>query len=182
MGNEQLSTNDRRDVNEFTRLLAEQERGILLFILSLVPNWTDADEILQETNIKLWQEFDRFQPGSDFGKWARTVARYQVLAYIKREQRDRLRMSQQSMDLVAAKVAVVVEQGNTRPVMLAECVEELSSFSRELVRLHYTAGQKMRDIAHVLKCTVDAANKALQRTRLELRQCVDRKLCERDRP
>jgi len=76
MGDEQLPINDCRDVNEFTRLLAKHEREMHLFIFSLTPNWADADEILQETNITLWQEFGKFQPGSDFGKWARTIARY----------------------------------------------------------------------------------------------------------
>ncbi len=179
MDDRQPLANDRQE--EFVGLLSEHDRGVMLFILSLVPNWADAEEIHQETNIKLWQEFGKFQSGSDFGKWARTIARYQVLAFIKREQRNWLRMNQQAMDLVATKVAVMADQEKTRPVMLAECVEELSSSSRKLVRLHYTVGKKIRDIARELKCTPDAVYKTLQRVRLELRRCVDRKLSERER-
>ena len=93
----------------------------------------------------------------------------------------RLRMNQQSMDLLAAKVAVVADQGKTRLAALAECVEELSPFRRELVRLHYTVGRKLRDIARELRCTPDAVYKSLQRSRLELRRCVNRKLSERER-
>jgi RNA polymerase sigma-70 factor (ECF subfamily) len=173
----QVSDNEHLDV--FVRLLTEHEHGVLLFILSLVPNWADAEEIRQETSVKLWQEFDKFQLGSDFGKWARTIARYEVLAFRTRKQRDWPYMSQQSMDLVAAKVATVVNQETSRPAIVAECVEELSSFGRELVRLHYTVGRKIRDIARELGCTSDSAYKALQRARLELRRCVDRKLSER---
>lgn len=178
MDDGQSSASDRP--GDFVRLLTEHDRGVLLFILSLVPNWADAEEIRQETNVKLWQEFGKFQAGSDFGKWARTIARYQVLAFIKREQRAGLRMSQQSMDLVAAKVPIMVDQGKTRLAALEECVEKLSPFSRELVRLHYTVGRKLRDIACELRCTSDVVYKSLQRSRLELRRCVDRKLSERE--
>ena len=154
---------------------------LLLFILSLVPNWDDAEEIRQETNVKLWQEFGKFQPGSDFGKWARTIARYQVLAFIKQKQRDQLQLDSDAIDQVAAKVALLADHGKPRQAALAECVELLSPFQRELVRLHYTVGQKLRDIAREMKCTSDAIYKALQRSRLELRRCVDRKLGDGDK-
>jgi RNA polymerase sigma-70 factor, ECF subfamily len=179
MGHKQPLAND--SLNEFVRLLTEHDRGVQLFILSLVPNWADAEEIHQETNVKLWQEFGKFRSGSDFGKWARTIARYQVLAYTKREQRNWLRMNQLAMDLVASEVEDAIEQGTKRSAVLAECVDGLNSFNRELVRLHYTVGRKIIDIAHELTCSSDAVYKALQRARLELRHCVDRKLGEGER-
>jgi RNA polymerase sigma-70 factor, ECF subfamily len=167
---------DRLD--EFVRLLTEHDRGILLFILSLVPNWADADEIRQETNVKLWREFAKFQPGTDFGKWARTIARYEVLTFRTRQQRASAHISQSAIDLVAAEVEVVIEKAKVRQTAMAECIEELSTFRRELVRLHYTLGRKIRDIAGELRCMPDAVYKTLQRTRAELRRCVNRKLGE----
>jgi RNA polymerase sigma-70 factor (ECF subfamily) len=172
------TANDRSE--KFISLLTEHDRGILLFILSQVPNWADAEEIRQETTLRLWQQFDQFQLGSDFGKWARTIARYQVLTFKKRTQRDWLRMDQHAIDLVAAKVAVVAERETTRPVALAECVKELNPFGRELLRLYYTVGRKTTEIAQELNSTAEAVYKALQRVRLQLRHCVDGKLNERE--
>ena len=181
MGNGQSSANDRLD--EFVRLLTEHDRGVLLFILSLVPSWADAEEIRQETNVKLWQEFGKFQSGSDFGAWARTIAWYEVLTFRERGQRERLRMSQRFLELVAAEAEMAVDrvdQGKARQTTLVECVEELSASNRELVRLHYTVGRKIRDIARELRSTPDSVYKALQRARIELRHCVERKLSERE--
>ena len=145
MGNGRVSANDRSD--EFMRLLTEHDRGVLLFILSLVPNWADAEEIHQETNVKLWQEFGKFQSGSDFGKWARTIARYEVLTFRTRERRDWLRMSQRSLDLLTAEVEAAIDNVKPREMALTECVEQLSAFNRELVRLYYTVGRTVREIA-----------------------------------
>jgi RNA polymerase sigma-70 factor, ECF subfamily len=171
---------DRLD--EFVRLLMEHDRGMMLFILSLVPNWDDAEEIRQETNVKLWQEFGSFRSGSDFGKWSRTIARYEALNFKNRKHRGWGRMSQKSVDLLTADVEEIVDVSKKRQSTVAECVDELSPFSRKLVRLYYTVGRKMREIAGELCCSPDAAYKALQRARIELRQCVDRKLGEGDEP
>jgi RNA polymerase sigma-70 factor, ECF subfamily len=176
MSDEQSSNSDRLDA--FVRLLTEHDRETLLFVLSLVPNWTDAEEIQQETNVKLWQGFDRFELGSDFGAWARTVAWYEVLTFRERKQREWLRTSQRFLDSVAAEVEAASDQAKTRPKALVECMEQLGAFSRELLRLHYTVGRRVRDIARELQSTPDGIYKALQRARAELRQCMDRKLSE----
>ena len=64
--------------------MTKYERMVYGYILSLVPNWADADEILQETNIRLWEEFEKFQPGTNFAAWAIRVAHFQVLTWRKR--------------------------------------------------------------------------------------------------
>jgi RNA polymerase sigma-70 factor, ECF subfamily len=174
MASEPSPTNDHS--TEFVRLLTQHDRGIMLFILSLVPNWTDAEEIQQETNVKLWQEFGKFRLESDFGAWARTIAWYEVLTYRERNRRQWLRTSPKFLESVAAEVEATADQAATRQTVLAECVEQLSSYGRELLRLHYTLGWKVRDIAEKFRSTSDAVYKALQRVRVELRQCIEHKL------
>jgi RNA polymerase sigma-70 factor, ECF subfamily len=179
--NDEQSPTDGRSI-EFVRLLTQHDRNILLFILSLVPNWTDAEEIQQETNVKLWQEFGKFRLGSDFGAWARTIARYEVLTFRERSRREWLRTSPRFLELVAAEAEATADRPVARQAALAECVEQLSAFGRELLRLHYTLGWKVREIAEKLRSTSDAVYKALQRVRVELRQCIDRKLGDGEGP
>jgi RNA polymerase sigma-70 factor, ECF subfamily len=177
MNSESPVNNDR--LTEFIRLLTEYDNGLLAFILSLVPHWADAEEIHQETNIKLWQEFDKFQLGSDFRVWARTIAWYEVLAFRKRKQRSWLRTSPMFLEVVAADAEALDRQAGTRRELLGECVEELSSFTRKLLRFHYAWGWKVNDIARKVRSTPDIVYKTLRRARIDLRQCVDRKLSER---
>ena len=66
---------------QFIRLMTRHERLVYGYILSLVPNWADADEILQETNIRLWEEFEKFETGTNFAAWAVRVAHFQVLTW-----------------------------------------------------------------------------------------------------
>jgi RNA polymerase sigma-70 factor, ECF subfamily len=178
MGIDSPPANDR--LTEFVRLLTRHDRSIMLFILSLVPNWTDAEEIQQETNVKLWLEFGKFRAGSDFGAWARTIAWYEVLTFRERNRRQWLLTSAEFLESVAAEAAATADSAEPRQKALAECVEQLSTFSRELLRLHYTMGLKVKVIAQKLRSTSDAVYKALQRLRVELRQCIDHKLNDED--
>src|SRR5689334_17416818 len=95
----------RRDPATFVRLLTQHERRVYAFILSLVPSWHDADEILQETNVRLWTEFERFEPGSDFCAWACAIAKYQVLTHRKQQARQRVRFTDEFLDVVAEEMA-----------------------------------------------------------------------------
>ena len=74
---------------EFVQLLTQNERRLYAYILSLVPRWADADDILQETNLRLWEEFDKYLRNTDFASWAMRVAFFQVLTFRKRHGRDR---------------------------------------------------------------------------------------------
>ena len=50
---------------EFIRLLSTTQRPLFLHILPMVGNGTDADEILQETNLIMWAKKDQFESDSN---------------------------------------------------------------------------------------------------------------------
>ena len=50
-------------IDEFVRLLAQNQRRLFLYVRTLVPNHADAEEVLQNTNLVLWREFGTFEPG-----------------------------------------------------------------------------------------------------------------------
>ena len=62
------------NTEQFMRLLAAHERQLTAFVLALIPHWADADEIVQETKIRLWQQFDQYRPDESFGAWACAIA------------------------------------------------------------------------------------------------------------
>jgi RNA polymerase sigma-70 factor (ECF subfamily) len=69
---------DTELVEQFIRIVASHEARLRCYVLSLVPRWADADEIMQEVNVVLWQKFEQFQPDSNFFAWACQIARFKV--------------------------------------------------------------------------------------------------------
>src|SRR5262245_8344459 len=41
----------------FIRLLGQNHRSLHLYVMSLIPNRTDAEDVLQQTQLVLWREF-----------------------------------------------------------------------------------------------------------------------------
>jgi DNA-directed RNA polymerase specialized sigma24 family protein len=85
--------NDDR-AREFVRLLAACERRLDNYVLALVPNWSDAEEIVQQAKLRLWERFEQYDRSKDFGAWACTIAYYEVLTFRTRAHRSRLLLSQ----------------------------------------------------------------------------------------
>jgi RNA polymerase sigma-70 factor (ECF subfamily) len=161
-------------VDAFVRLLGQNQRRIFLYVISMVPNWNDAEEIIQETNLVLWREFGRFQPGTNFTAWACKVALHQVLAWRKRVKRSRLEFSPAFLEAVAEQATVASEVLEERSHCLARCIEKLPADRRHLLKLRYSDGLAIDAIAGQLARTEDAVYRALSRIRRMLHECVTR--------
>jgi len=46
----------------FLSLFLRSEREIFRYVAALVPNVTDAEDIVQQTAIALWEKFDTYDP------------------------------------------------------------------------------------------------------------------------
>jgi len=161
---------------EFVRLLTQNERSVYAYILTLVPNFNEADEIQQETNLRLWEEFDKFQPDSDFGAWARKVAYYQVLTFRKRAARGPATLSETFLQDVAQELETPDELADAEREALAACLQKLSAKSQELLRLCYAPGARIKDVARQLGRPVTAVYQALTRSRSALYDCIEQTL------
>lgn len=168
---------DRDSVRRFVRLLSRHERSLNAFILSLVPNWHDADEIAQETKVRLWEQFDQFDPATQFSAWARTIAHYQVLTYRKRKRREAVRFSRETLEALAFEADSYTKELGPRHYALEGCLNKLPGRHRELVLQCYSRQEStLKDAAERLGRTYEATRKTLLRVRRLLAECVDRTL------
>ena len=167
---------DPARVEEFVRLLGQNQRRLFLYVRTLVPNPLDAEEVLQNTNLVLWREFGQFQAGTNFAAWACRVALNQVLAWRKKRQRDRLEFTDEFLVAVAREAEERADVLEDRCRALAGCLEKLPRDQRELIRLRYDEGGSIESVARQARRTVDATYRALSRIRHTLHDCVTRTL------
>lgn len=159
-------------VDEFVRLLGQNQRRVFLYVMSLAPNVNEAEEIVQETNLVLWREFGQFQSGTNFAAWACRVAFHQVLAWRKRKQRDRLQFSEEFLEAVAEEASASADVLEDRAQALERCMDKLPAAHRDLLRLRYSEGLAVDAIAGKLNRSVDAVYRTLSRVRHSLHGCV----------
>ena len=162
----------------FIELLARHERRIARYVLALVPHWADADDVVQQTKISLWEQFDNYDPSQDFGAWACTIAYYLVLTHRKSSQRRHARLSHQYIEAMAMEVERLNSQQDRRRGALEECLKQLREASRRLIALCYGENRTMKEVAELLGRPMGATQKAVFRIRQSLQQCVERRLSQ----
>lgn len=164
------TTSDRN--RQFVVLLAKHELKLSLCVHSLVPSSHDAEDILQETKVRLWEQFDRFEQGTDFAAWACTIARYMVRNYRKQTTRDRFCFSDDVQQLIADTVDAQTDAPDRRLEALAVCLKKLDQASREMLGLCYVEGLKTKDVAARIGRSIQGTYSAISRTRKSLIECV----------
>ncbi len=158
----------------FARLVALHQREVEAYIFANVPRWGDVDDIWQETVVRLWEEFEKYEQGTSFGAWATRVAYYQILTWRKKQQRSKLVFDDAFVEAIAAE-REVTSSAETRHRLKAldSCLDDLSEKQRDLLTRFYAPQAKTKDIAAALQTSVDAVYKAVQRVRTALRTCIE---------
>jgi RNA polymerase sigma-70 factor (ECF subfamily) len=167
-------------VPAFTQLLGRCQRKVFLYALGMLHNAADAEEVLQETNILLWEKFDQYQPGTDFARWACCIAHFQALKLRKKKSAEERLFSDQFIEIVAARWDRTFDQIDSRREALDECLGKLSSRDRELVVRRYQAGATTRSVAEALGRSVVATRRRLRHIRDKLMGCIQRSLAAED--
>lgn len=177
------SDDQQRDAKycEFLRLLAAHERQLSGYVHTLVPVWQDAEDVLQDTKLRLWAQFESYRREADFGAWAIAIANYMIRTQRKNYQRQRVCFSDRLLEKIAQHLpALSSPVQDDRAVALVECVKTLSDASRNLLRLFCTGHRKIKDIAIELGQTPAATYTALFRIRRSLFDCVQQRLREEE--
>jgi RNA polymerase sigma-70 factor (ECF subfamily) len=168
----------------FLRLFLQNERRLYAYILTLLPNRADADDVLQEASLVMWDKFDARHPPDDFAAWGCRIAYFKVLDFSKKRQRSRVRFSQALLERLAE---TAVEQAaslqlDERRQALDGCVEKLGSRDRDLLSRRFAEGATTQSTAAQVGRSADAVYKALARIRQALFDCVTRTLAKERRP
>ncbi|WP_169853176.1 sigma-70 family RNA polymerase sigma factor [Anaerohalosphaera lusitana] len=166
---------------EYIKLLAAHQSQIYAYILSMVVNYTEADEIMQETSMAMWKNFDRFEQGSDFLAWSTTIAYYQVLTFRRDRKRDsKVKFSDKFLFELKDRAPARLDLTNKRTEKLLECVKKLEKGDRELIELRYWQNLRARNIAERLNTGVRNVYYNLSRIQDLLVRCVRRSLAQEE--
>lgn len=161
--------------SRFLRLFLENERRLYAYILTLLPNRADADDVLQDASVVMWEKFDEESPPHDFAAWGCRIAYYKVLEFFKKTRRNRVCFSQPMIDRL---VETLAEHGSTlqldeRREALADCIAKLKERDRELLARRFASGATTQSTATELRRSLDAVYKSLAKIRHSLLNCVE---------
>jgi RNA polymerase sigma-70 factor (ECF subfamily) len=161
---------------EFLSLFLKHEADLRAFIGSIVREKSAREDVLQETALVLWQEFERFDRSRSFGAWARGVAAHKLLKRLDQRRRWPASLPDAAVAAIQAAYDRTQELEGARHDALQHCLDKLPANSRRLLALRYEQGCTLAQLAQRAGSSLEAAHKALSRIRIKLRECVERRL------
>jgi RNA polymerase sigma-70 factor (ECF subfamily) len=75
------------DRNSFTELVAEYWDGLTLYLTGFAESFSEAEELAEETFLKLYTDKPRFSGKSTFKTWLYSVGRYTAYNFIRKRRK-----------------------------------------------------------------------------------------------
>lgn len=164
--------------SEVVRLLVEHRSSLFGFILAIVRDYNVAEDVLQEVSVAVCEASEQFRLGTDFGAWAREIARRRILAHNRVVGRLPGRLSDEAISNLEAAFGRAGERStiNERMGALRRCLHTLTPLTRRILQLRYAARFSHREIAGQVDREPESVRKAIYRSRQALRACIERRL------
>jgi RNA polymerase sigma-70 factor (ECF subfamily) len=160
---------------QFLKLLDEHQARLFAFMYARVLNMADAEDLYQQVAMVLWQKFDQFQPGTDFGSWAVRVADFTIKNFLRGRRRGKVLFSDDvTQRIIDQQTTFTQDQSAARVDALGRCLKRLTDTDRQLVELCYGSDRAIKDIARAEGRSAGAIYTALCRIRQVLLACIER--------
>ena len=156
---------------DFVRLLTGEQTHLYGYIITLLGDVNDASNVLQQTNLVIWRKAQEFEPQSNFPMWARKIAYYQSLAFLRDRKRDRHIFDEDVLSELAARPSE--DDEDERRIALRHCLGTISVQSLNLLQERYGPGKSISEIANDRHKTQAAVKMALMRIRQALVHCIE---------
>jgi RNA polymerase sigma-70 factor (ECF subfamily) len=167
---------------QYLDLVTQSQRTLHGVLWSLLRDANDVDDVLQETNTVLWSKAAEYDPSREFLPWALRIAQLQVMAFRKRQRRQRRELlDDQLLSSLVDGAALEVASIEPRRRALSSCLHKLGLDQRQLVLKRYTPGASVNSIAAEQQKSPKAVSESLRRIRALLFDCIERTIAREAR-
>ena len=181
---------DTRADEDFLRLADPYRRELLAHCYRMLGSVHDAEDLVQETYIRAWRAYDRFEGRSSLRTWLYKIATRTCLTALESRERrpmptglgapsstaDAELVAKQEIPwlepvpdtMVGADPAAVVTSRESIRLALIAALQHLAPKQRAVLILCEVLNWRAAEVAELLGTTTAAVNSALQRARAQL--------------
>ena len=167
------------DETALAPLVEKYKRMVYRLAMQITKNHADADDVMQETFIKVYRSIRTFRKDAAFETWLYRIAVNEALNFVKRRERQRestletaSEADYEAITRYRAQIAndphVHAEKAELRH-HVTEAVNSLSLKHRTVVILHEFEGLTHAEIASILNCSEGTVRSRLHYARKKLR-------------
>ena len=163
------------DESAFDQLFARWAGPLLRHLERIVRDAATAEELVQETFLRLYRARERYEPNARFSTWLYTIARRLALNALDRAAAQR----EQPLDPADLPDAACPAPGppeqlarRRRQARLQAALRTLPADDRSVLALAYVQALSLADIARIEDCSAAAVRTRLWRARQRLRDAL----------
>lgn len=158
------------------RYWVKVQPSVTAFIRAAVPQYHDAEDILQDVAAEVAVRFHEYDPERPFLPWALWIAKLKIADFYRSRKRQQNVLSTQTIDALAVACANAHVSLREETEALERCLSKLTARSRYLLSLRYEEGLKPAAIAERLNTSPGAMRVTLTRIRDAVAECMKRQL------
>ena len=152
-------------------IVEEYRAGLQLYLYSVLGDLDAAEDITQDTFLKLFAGKPRFDPKASFKTWLYTIGRNQAFTYLKKQKKT-VCMPDEDILAIAEDVAYLEEQciADETKITVHRALNKLKAEYREILWLTYFEGLSNKQSAKVMNKSVHGIETLVSRARKAMEQ------------
>jgi RNA polymerase sigma-70 factor (ECF subfamily) len=169
-----LAATAKGDQAAFERLYEATKAKLYGVVLRILRRHDLADEVVQETYLKIWDSAGRYNPAvASPITWMATIARNRAIDLVRKRSEASIEEEPEAMDVAADLPNPLAAREMSEDLQrLMRCVEKLEPDRQQLVMLAYYNGLSREQLAAKLAKPVNTIKTWLRRSLIEIRDCL----------
>ena len=141
----------------FTLIMEKYQRKLYWHVRHIVLSHEDADDVLQNTFIKVWNNLGTFRGGSSLFTWLYRIATNEALSFLKKKKRNSvLPWSGYEKQLEETLESDAYFSGDAIAEKLQKALLQLPEKQRLVFNMKYYENLKYEDMSEILGTSVGA--------------------------
>jgi len=165
----------QKDRQAFALLYQATAPKLLGTVLRILRDRGWADDVIQDSYLKIWQKAKQFQDGKSSPiTWLVSIARNSAIDELRKHPAGRTTNSDE-LDEMPGRQASAQEQleDQRAATQLNHCIDQLEKDRQDMVRLAYLNGWSREDLASQFEQPVNTVKTWLHRALKQLKRCLE---------
>lgn len=140
-----------RETEAFAPLMNLYKRQLFSYLIRRCGNSETAEDLLQETLIKIWKNISKYQQREKFGSWIFSIAHTISIDYFRKQKVRSVVSSSENLDLISINDDPWREVERTeQKELLTDALSNLSELQKKVFLLRQHGELTFREIAELM--------------------------------
>ncbi|SHL66999.1 RNA polymerase sigma factor [Flavobacterium xanthum] len=167
------------DHNAFAVLVNRYKNMIFSLALQMVKNREEAEDVSQETFLKIYNSLSKFKGDSKFSTWSYKIAYHTCLDHLKKNKKEENNISIEEFSVQLTKTmdnALSALEDKERQQTIQNCLNLLPNDENFLLTLFYFDEKNLQEIGKIMNISANNAKVKLFRSRQKLAVILKKQL------